>query len=200
MGKSKVVIFLEEKMDDQVVFDTSTAETGRTSIALFVALIAIFSALTTVATILFVIPIPSTIGYFNLGDALVMLSGILLGPIGGFIAGGVGSAMGDVALAYFAFAPFTFIIKGSEGLIVGLISRYSKRSRTPTPWDVLALILGSIVMLSGYYIAEVVFLGIAPMAAFLELVAFNSIQVIAGSIISLLIGPMLRGFLHNYTR
>ncbi|MFW9918092.1 MAG: ECF transporter S component [Candidatus Thorarchaeota archaeon] len=190
---------MEENSDDTVVFD-STADTGKMSTALYIALLAIFCALTTVATIMFIIPIPSTFGYFNLGDALVMLSGILLGPVGGFIAGGIGSAMGDVALGYFAFAPFTFLIKGGEGLIVGMIGRYSNGSQIPRPWDLLAVILGAIVMLSGYYIAEVVFLGISPMAALLELVAFNSIQVIAGGIISITIGPMLRGFLQSYTK
>ncbi len=195
-----MVILLEENSNDSVVFETNTAETGRMGIALYVALIAIFCALTTVATIVFIIPIPSTFGYFNLGDALVMLSGILLGPVGGFVAGGIGSAMGDVALGYFGFAPFTLVIKGGEGLVVGMISRHSKGSQTPRPWDILAVILGAIIMLSGYYVAEVVFLGITPPAALLELIAFNSIQVIAGGIISIVIGPMLRGFLQNYTQ
>ncbi len=181
-----------------VKLNSTTSEPDRAPNSVYIALLAIFTALTTVATIVFIIPIPSTFGYFNLGDALVMISGILLGPIGGFIAGGAGSAMGDLALGYVGYAPFTFFIKGGEGLVVGAISRYSGNKTTLRFWDVIAVLLGSIIMLSGYYIAEVVFLGLAPHAALLELVAFNSIQVIAGSAISLIVGPMLRGFLKGY--
>ena len=165
----------------------------------YIVLLAIFSALTTVATIIFVIPIAATSGIFNFGDALVMISGMLLGPVGGFIAGGFGSAMGDVALGYFAFAPFTFLIKGGEGLVVGQISRYSKNAKTLRPWDLLAVLLGAVVMLAGYYVAEVVFLGISPGAALFELIVFNSLQVIGGGIVSLLVGPMLRNFLTGFT-
>ncbi len=189
--------FLEEKPTEEIVFDGST-KTNRMSIALYISLLAIFTALTTVATIVFVVPIPSTSGFFNLGDALVMISGLLLGPVGGLVAGGVGSAMGDVALGYFGFAPFTLAIKGCEGLVVGLISRRSKGSRTPRPWDILAVILAATVMLVGYFVAEVFFLGLSPEAAFVELVAANSIQVSVGAVVTLLVGPMLRGFLREY--
>ncbi len=187
-----------EKIPDEVVALEESAGPNGISRTLYIALLAMFCALTTVATIVFIIPIPSTFGYFNMGDAMVMLSGILLGPVGGFLAGGFGSAMGDMALGYFAFAPFTFLIKGGEGLVVGMISRYSENARKLRPWDILGVILGAIIMLSGYYIAEVVFLGIPPPAALLELLAFNSFQVIGGGIVSLLIGPSLRGFLSDY--
>ncbi len=186
---------MEEKSPEDVVFESSADETYSMNRTFYIVLIAIFTALTTVATIIFVIPIAATSGIFNFGDALVMISGMLLGPIGGFVAGGIGSAMGDIALGYFAFAPFTFLIKGGEGLVVGYVSRYSNNAKTLRSWDLLAVFLGAIIMLIGYYIAEVLFLGISPEAALFELIVFNSLQVIGGGIVSLLVGPMLRNFL-----
>ncbi|MHA2423238.1 MAG: ECF transporter S component [Candidatus Thorarchaeota archaeon] len=172
---------------------------GSISPTIYIVLLALMTALTTVATVVFIIPFPSTTGYFNLGDAMVMISGMLLGPIGGFIAGGAGSAMGDVALNYLPFAPITFVVKGGEGFVVGMISRYTKDRELASIWDFLAVILGSIVMLSGYFVGEVIILGISTGFALLELITINSIQVIMGSIAAIIIGPILRSFLKNYT-
>ncbi|MCK5390341.1 MAG: ECF transporter S component, partial [Candidatus Thorarchaeota archaeon] len=84
--------------------------------AVNIALLAIMAALVTIMTLVIRIPYPGTSGYFNFGDTMVMLSGFLLGPIGGFFAGGVGSAVADVVGGYPHWAPFTFIIKGFEGM------------------------------------------------------------------------------------
>ncbi|MFW9907226.1 MAG: ECF transporter S component [Candidatus Thorarchaeota archaeon] len=178
--------------------DELTSTSKRVRPTIFLVLLALLTAMTTVATIIIVIPFPLTLGYFNLGDALVMTSGIILGPIGGLIAGGVGSALGDVALGWYVYAPITLVVKGGEGLIVGTISRYSKKSKAAKPWDILGIVLGAIFMLCGYYVGEVLVLGIPSWYALLELLTINSIQVIAGGIVSLLIGPILRDFLRTY--
>ena len=107
--------------------------------------------------------------------------------------------MGDVVLNYIPFAPITLVVKGCEGLVVGLVSNKARNQNKISPWDILALILGSIVMLVGYLVFEIVLLGISFEFAMLELITINSIQVIMGSILALLIGPILRNFLRNYT-
>ena len=163
----------------------------------YVVLLAMFTALTTVATVVFIVPFPSTAGYFNLGDAFVMLSGLLLGPIGGFIAGGVGSAMGDVALGYMPYAPITFVAKGFEGLMVGLFSYKLRTSKRVSIWDIIGIILGAIMMLIGYYLGEILLLGYAPEAALAELITINSIQVIVGGLVTILIGPRIRNYLKS---
>ncbi|TFG26805.1 hypothetical protein EU527_19285, partial [Candidatus Thorarchaeota archaeon] len=56
--------------------------------ALYVTLLAILTSLTTIATIIIAIPFPTTSGFLNFGDTMVLLSGLILGPLGGFIAGG----------------------------------------------------------------------------------------------------------------
>ncbi|HQI82731.1 MAG TPA: ECF transporter S component, partial [Deltaproteobacteria bacterium] len=55
------------------------------------ALLALFMALVAVATLIVRIPIPQTTGYMNLGDSMVLLSGVFFGPAMGFMAGGIGS-------------------------------------------------------------------------------------------------------------
>lgn len=142
-------------------------------------------------------PFPSTQGYFNLGDSLVMISGFLLGPAGGFFAGGVGSAMADLILGFPGFAPITFIAKGLEGLVVGFLSFRTMRKKTLSGWDILGLLLGSVAMLLGYLLGEMFMLGYTFEVAALELVTINSIQVTMGSIVTILIGPLLRVYLRD---
>ena len=67
-------------------------------------------------------------GYFNLGDAVIILASVLLGPAGGLAAGAVGSALADIAAAALLFAPITFVVKGLEGLAVGLLLRRSAKA------------------------------------------------------------------------
>ncbi|MFX0168105.1 MAG: ECF transporter S component [Candidatus Hodarchaeota archaeon] len=158
----------------------------------FFALTIVFTALTTVATLLLVIPFPATSGYFNLGDSLVMISGLLLGPVGGFIAGGTGSALADM-VAYPHFAPITFIVKGCEGLVVGLFSQQIKAVSRIHLRDILGLLLGACVMLLGYFVAEAFLFGWE--AALLELVWVNSIQVTVGIFVALSVGSVVRKYL-----
>ena len=160
------------------------------------ALLVVLTALTTVATIIIAIPFPTSSGYLNFGDALVMLSGLLLGPLGGFIAGGVGSAMGDVALGYIHFAPITLFVKGCEGMIVGFASRRVKMVDHLTKRDIVGFIAASLVMMLGYFFAEIPLVGL--WAAAEELIFLNWIQVTSGSIITAIAGPTIRGFLRDY--
>lgn len=90
--------------------------------SLRVALTAIFTALTTAATMGFSIYVPATRGYFNIGEVAVYTTAILLGPVIGAIAGGVGSMLADIMLGYTIYAPGTLVIKGLEGFIVGFLA------------------------------------------------------------------------------
>src|SRR5713226_5050817 len=90
-----------------------------------VAATAVFTAFVAAATMAFVIYIPATKGYFNIGEVMVYIVAMLMGPYVGAFAGGVGSAISDAILAP-VYAPGTLVIKGIEGFVVGYLT-----SRTP---------------------------------------------------------------------
>ena len=163
--------------------------------AVNIALLAIMSALVTIMTLVIRIPYPGTSGYFNLGDTMVMLGGFLLGPIGGFFAGGVGSAVADVVGGYPHWAPFTFIIKGFEGMAVGYLSSRARKHVRLNSWDIIAVLVGAVIMLTGYFIAQMVLIGIA--IAIGELVTVNLAQVVIGGVVTLSIGPTIRSYLRT---
>jgi len=142
------------------------------------------TAATAAVTMVISIPFPPTRGYFNLGDAMVMLAGLLFGARLGGIAGGVGSAISDVLLGYGYFAPLTLIIKGTEGFLAGLIGNSRKLS-----FKVAGVVAGAIAMLVGYFSVETPLYGVG--AALAELVTINSIQVFSGAIISLALSQII---------
>ena len=83
-----------------------------------VILAALLAAFTTVATMIIKIPTP-TMGYIHLGDGLVLLCGILLGPGVGAAAAGIGSMFADVFSGYMSYAPATLIIKALTAFVGG---------------------------------------------------------------------------------
>lgn len=163
--------------------------------AINVALLGIMTALATIMTIVIQIPYPGTSGYFNFGDTMVMLGGLLLGPVGGFVAGGFGSALADVATGYTFYAPITFIVKGLEGMAVGYLGSKARDNVKVNGRDILAVIVGSIIMLTGYFIAQVLLFDIV--VAIGELVTINLAQVAIGAVVTLLIGPTIRSYLRT---
>ena len=162
--------------------------------AVNLVLLAIMTALTAIMTLVIRIPYPGTGGYFNLGDTMVMLGGLLLGPVGGFFAGGVGSAIADI-IGFPVFAPITLVVKGLEGMAVGYLGSRVRGYAKVNKLDVIAVIVGAIIMLTGYFIAEVFLFGVA--AAIGELVTLNLAQVVIGGVVTLLIGPTIRSYLRS---
>jgi len=165
--------------------------------AVNLALLAIMTALTTVMTLVIQIPYPGTSGYFNFGDTMVMLGGLLLGPVGGFFVGGVGSAIADVASGYSYYAPITLIVKGLEGMAVGFLSSRVREHVRLNVRDVIAVLVGAVIMLTGYFIAQVFFFVIAVEIAIGELVTINLAQVASGAAVTLSIGPTIRSYLRT---
>lgn len=113
-------------------------------------LMALLTALTCVATMVIEIPSPSD-GYINLGDCFVLISAWVLGPVGGAVAAGVGSAMADLLLGYAYYAPGTLIIKALMALVAGLCFRAMRGWNKNTVARILSGIPAEIVMVVGYF-------------------------------------------------
>lgn len=117
-------------------------------------LAAVMIGLTAVATMVISVPIIGTQGFVNFGDVVIFISGILFGPQVALLAGGLGSALGDVLLGYAHWAPYTLVIKGLEGLVAGLLAwRMFSGGRPRVVRGVLGLMLAACVMIAGYYVA-----------------------------------------------
>lgn len=151
-------------------------------------LAALFAALACVATMSIRIPTPGTGGYIHPGDAIVILSGVILGPVWGFLAGGIGSALSDLIGGYFVYVPITFVIKGLVALASGLL--YQKIGKTQKS-RYTAVILGSvadiILVAGGYFVCEYFIYGTGAAAS----IPANIIQGVGGLIISCILYPIL---------
>jgi uncharacterized membrane protein len=125
--------------------------------------------------------IPGPVGPFNIGDAVIMVTAILLGRSSGMLAGALGSAVADVAMGYAFFSPFTLIVKGLEGYIVGSIAYHGKSESLVVGRKIVGVVVGAIVMITGYFLSEFLILpvfnkdfGLAM--AIRDLVSTNLIQ------------------------
>jgi uncharacterized membrane protein len=148
-----------------------------------VAAAAIFAALVAVATFLFVIPIPATNGYFNLGETLIYIPALLLGPLVGATAG-AGATFADVLSGFGQFAPGTFTIKAIEGFIVGFINqKLHVKIKNITICATVAIFIGGFEMVAGYFFYETLILGY-PLALAAVEVPFNIVQMLIGLLVA----------------
>jgi uncharacterized membrane protein len=160
------------------------------STAFKIAAAAIFAALVAVATLLFVVPIPATSGYFNLGETLIYVAALLLGPFVGATAG-AGAAFSD-ALVAVQYAPGTFAIKAIEGFLVGFLFQWLNRKiHNITLSASIAVVIGGLEMVLGYFLYETLVLGYPAALAGAE-VPFNIIQMAVGLVIAV---PVMHGVL-----
>jgi uncharacterized membrane protein len=153
------------------------------SFAFKIAAGAIFAALVAVATLIFVIPIPATSGYFNLGETIIYVAALLFGPFSGTIAG-AGAVIADMLVAP-QFALGTLIIKVLEGFLVGFLTKkLSRKIKSLTLGASIAIIIGGFEMVVGYFVYETQILSY-PIALALIEVPFNIVQVFVGLIIAI---------------
>ncbi|TFG01292.1 MAG: ECF transporter S component [Promethearchaeota archaeon] len=155
-----------------------------------ISIMAVFAALICVLTMIIAIPIPATQGFINVGDAGVMITALLFGPIIGAIAGGVGSALADIFLGYTIYAPATLIIKGLEGFVVGIIANPKKHYSKLNYRDIIGVLIGGAIMVLGYLIYETLIFGFP--AALYEFFLNSIIQYGLSVIIAILFAKTVR--------
>ncbi len=169
---------------------------------------ALFAALTCVATIIIKLPTP-TMGYIHPGDAVVLLSGLLLGPLYGSLAAGIGSMFADIFSGYLSYAPATFIIKGLTALFASLLFKVFSKTLSEHKKSSLAAFtaisgaVGETVMVLGYFVFEIFLLAItagkglsttslsAGIVSSASGIPFNIVQGIFGVIIATILYPIL---------
>lgn len=160
---------------------------------------ALFAALTFVATLVLTLPTP-TMGYVHLGDAFVLLSGILLGPLLGGLSAGIGSCLADLVLGYTISAGPTFVIKFFTAMLAWFL--LSKKKNASFPKRLFLCLISEFNMVFGYFIYHILKSLILNMAFTKEglIVAFSygvtgligdSLQGIIGALCAALLLPLL---------
>lgn len=109
--------------------------------------VAALTGLAALGTMIIQIPIPATEGYFNIGDIFVILAGLWLGPLSGFIVGACGPTIAD-AIGYPQYILATFVTKGLEGFMVGVIAKGSSQNLARRS---IAACVGGVIIVVGYF-------------------------------------------------
>lgn len=169
--------------------NTTLPQTRTTSKTRTIVISALFIALTLVATMFINIRLPlmGNGGLIHLGNVPLFIAAIVYGKRTGFIAGAFGMGLFDVISGWTIWAPFTFVIVGAMGFLVGLIAEKVPGNRIVV--YALAVATALIVKVVGYYFAEVILYGnwIQPFGS----VPGNIMQVaIAGIIVVPLVGRL----------
>lgn len=153
-----------------------------------ITITALFAALTYVATMILKIPTPGTSGYIHLGDALVILCGIFLGPVYGALAAGIGSAMSDLLGGYFIYVPATFLIKGVVAAVVAIVYRkLTVAIKIPPVRVAICGVFSTLIVAAGYFCFEFFIYGSGAIAS----IPANLIQGLSGLVIASLLLPLL---------
>lgn len=142
----------------------------------------LFTALVYLLTAFLSIPYPGHAGYLNLGDMLIMLAAFLLGPRWGVLIGVIGSGLADLTLGYPIYLPFTFLAKGGEALIVGLLTKKRKHRRL---WP-LVFLCASLFMVLGYLPAYLLIDRTLSLCSVYDLV-----QALIATLLTSILAPLL---------
>lgn len=118
-----------------------------------VVIVAVFAALVFVSSMISV-PIPVAIGdvtRIHLGNIFCLLSGLILGPVGGGLAAGIGSALYDVTNpAYITSAPFTFVFKFMLAAVCGWVAHAAGNKGENHKLNTVAATAGSVTYMILY--------------------------------------------------
>lgn len=127
------------------------------------------------------LPISINGGLIHLGNVMLFTSAIVFGKNKGAIAGAFGMGLFDVVSGWMAWAPFTFVIRGIMGYIIGHIA--SKKDGKSTLYNLTGIFIAGILMIFGYYITEVVLYGnlFTPVTS----IPGNLTQIVIGAIFSI---------------
>ena len=150
--------------------------------ALFTALTYLFTAFINVR-----LPIAANGGLIHLGNVPLFIGAILFGRKTGMIAGGVGMGLFDLLSGWTLWAPFTLVIVGLMGYVMGRMTE--PEAHQTYFWYAASMIAACIIKVAGYYLAEAVIYGslVAPITS----VPGNLVQIgVAAAIVLIVIGTL----------
>ena len=149
--------------------------------ALAIALTYVFTAFINIR-----LPLVANGGLIHLGNVPLFIFAIIYGKKTGAIAGGIGMGLFDLLSGWTAWAPFTLVIVGLMGYVVGAITEKKRGYR----WTVVAMLVALVIKIGGYYIAEGFIYGnwLVPVSS----IPGNIVQVVTAMIIVICVIAPLR--------
>ncbi len=121
-------------------------------------LISMFAAMICACTF---ISVPLPIGYFNLGDIVILAAAYIIG-FPAAISAAVGAALADVLMGYTVYAPATAIIKGLCVVIACVILLATKKLANNRGLSIARYVIASLAaeafMVLGYFFFEALIL------------------------------------------
>jgi len=133
-------------------------------------------------TALLQIPIPGGGGYINPGDAFIYIFACSLPFPYGIFAGSIGASLADIFTGWPVYALPTFIIKSLMAVA------FTNKKSAISPRNILALLWATVVLVSGYFVAEIFLFG---KEVALVNTPYNTVQGCISAIIYIFISAIL---------
>lgn len=161
-----------------------------------ITLSGLLATLTFIMTRYFSIPTAIT-GNINIGDSIVLLSGLILGPLYGGLAAASGSAFADLVSPYAIYSPATFVIKGLVAVTVSILFKKFRKLNLRLNLLVSSAI-AEVIMILGYFLFEAFVLDFGVVVASYQIIN-NLVQAVASIIIvSIIYSTLSKSSLVNY--
>lgn len=171
--------------------ETVTAKISRSNIK-EIAVSGVLIAMVFIATMFINIRLPISIngGLVHLGNVILFTAAIVFGKKQGAIAGAFGMGLFDILSGWAPWAPFTFVIRGVMGFLIGSIANSNGKEGNSFLLNLLAITAGSLWMVAGYYLAEGILYGnwISPVTS----IPGNIAQLVIGLFALILIPAIKR--------
>lgn len=157
--------------------------------------IGIMAALVYATSAFLQIDIPTAIGStrLHMGNVMCLLSGLLLGPVPGGLAAGIGSAFFDLTNPlYIASTPFTFAFKFLMAFVCGMIAHKTGKEKH---WKtILAAVIGAVTYVILYlgksFVEDYFVMGIPLNTVWLTLTQKGLVSAVNGIIAAVVSVPL----------
>lgn len=156
-----------------------------------IATTGLLTAMVFLATMFINIRLPISIngGLIHMGNVVLFLSAFVFGKKKAMVAGAFGMALFDILGGWTAWAPFTFVIRGLMGYIIGSFAFANGKNGNNIFYNFIGIIVAGIFMVGGYYLTEAILYGnwFVPVTS----IPGNLFQLFFGCL-SLFIAPVVK--------
>ncbi|MTI49650.1 MAG: ECF transporter S component [Firmicutes bacterium] len=122
-------------------------------------------------------------GLVHLGNTMLFSIAIVFGKKKGAVAGAFGMGLFDIIAGWALWAPCTFIVRGVQGYLIGLIANGNDRKGNSVVWNIVAISISSAWMIAGYFIYNIALY--QNWAAALSSIPGDVLQTVIGIILGL---------------